>query len=40
METFFEGGLGEQLANLPDAELAEEEVNEKLAGAEEPMTPF
>ena len=40
METFFEGGLGEQLANLPDAELADEEANEKLAGAEEPIPPF
>lgn len=40
METFFEGGVGEQLANLPPDELADEEANEKLAGAEEPIPPF
>lgn len=40
METFFEGGVGEQLANLSEQELADEEVNEKLAGAEEPIPPL
>lgn len=40
METVFEGGVGEQLANLSEQELADEEANEKLAGAEEPIPPM
>lgn len=40
MEKLVEGGLGEQMANLPDEEQEEEERNEKLAGTEEPIPPF